>query len=118
MVSVSVKDLDVDALLALRADVESLLTERAHDLQRQLGLLDGGPNKRRGRPAGEAVRASTLKGSKVPPKYRGPGGETWAGRGATPRWLTGLLKEGHSLEEFLSSRRAAKLRRWLQRRSS
>ena len=37
---------------------------------------------------------------KVPPKYRGPGGETWAGRGATPRWLAALLKEGHSLEEF------------------
>ena len=34
------------------------------------------------------------------PKYRGPGGETWAGRGATPRWLTALLNEGHSIEEF------------------
>ena len=40
-------------------------------------------------------------GVKVPPKYRGPGGETWAGRGATPRWLTVLIKEGHSIEEFL-----------------
>ena len=42
-----------------------------------------------------------MKGVKVPPKYRGPGGETWAGRGATPRWLAALLKEGHSVEEFL-----------------
>ena len=31
---------------------------------------------------------------------RGPGGETWAGRGATPRWLTALIKEGHSVDEF------------------
>ena len=42
-----------------------------------------------------------MKGVKVPPKYRGPGGETWAGRGATPRWLSALLKEGHSIEAFL-----------------
>ena len=42
-----------------------------------------------------------MKGVKVPPKYRGPGGETWAGRGATPRWLSAVLKEGHSIEEFL-----------------
>jgi ribosomal protein L12E/L44/L45/RPP1/RPP2 len=51
-----------------------------------------------------------LKGVKVTPKYRGPGGETWAGRGATPRWLSGLIKEGHSVEEFLigaGRRRAA-----------
>jgi DNA-binding protein H-NS len=42
-----------------------------------------------------------MKGVKIAPKYRGPGGETWAGRGATPRWLSALLKEGHSIEEFL-----------------
>jgi DNA-binding protein H-NS len=42
-----------------------------------------------------------MRGKTVPPKYRGPDGETWAGRGATPRWLTALLKEGHSIDEFL-----------------
>jgi DNA-binding protein H-NS len=36
----------------------------------------------------------------VPAKYRGPGGETWAGRGARPRWLTALIKQGRKLEEF------------------
>jgi DNA-binding protein H-NS len=100
MPAAHLKNMDVDALLALRADVESLLAERADDLQRQIALLGGSPNKRPGRPAGGAVRASTLKGSKVPPKYRGPAGETWAGRGVKPRWLTALLGEGHSIEEF------------------
>lgn len=95
------KNLDVDALLTLRADVEKALAERGRDLQRQLALLGGGSEKRRGRPPGAAVRHSAMKGVKVPPKYRGPGGETWAGRGATPRWLSALLKEGHSIEEFL-----------------
>ena len=100
MVAADLKTMDVDALLTLRADVERGLAERARDLERQLALLGGAPGKKRGRPAGGAMRVSTLKGAKVPPKYRGPGGETWAGRGAQPRWLTALLKEGHSIEEF------------------
>ena len=99
------KNMDVDELLALRGDVEAALKEQARDLERQIALLDGGNStghgKRRGRPAGGGARASALKGKSVPPKYRGPGGETWAGRGATPRWLTALVKEGHSIEEFL-----------------
>jgi DNA-binding protein H-NS len=103
MPSVDLKSMDVNALLELRANVEGLLAERGRDLQRQLALLGGGV--RRGRPAGRlagtAGRASALRGVKVPPKYRGPEGETWAGRGATPRWLSALLKEGHSVEEFL-----------------
>ena len=105
------KNLDVDALLALRADVEKMLVEKSRDLERQLARLGEGrgrPAKRRGRPPGGMGRTSAMKGVKIAPKYRGPGGETWAGRGATPRWLKALVKEGHSIEEFLigSSRKA------------
>ena len=46
------------------------------------------------------AQTPSIKGSKIPPKYREPGGETWAGRGAKPRWLTALLGDGHSIEEF------------------
>ena len=92
------------------AQLEKTLAERSRDLQRQLALLGGRVGKRRGRPPGLAGRRSALKGVKVAPKYRGPGGETWAGRGATPRWLAALLKEGHSVEEYAigkGGRRAA-----------
>ena len=85
-----------------------MLVERARDLDRQLALLGNESGKRRGRPPGGAGRASTLKGSKVPPKYRGPGGETWAGRGVKPRWLTALLGEGHSIEEFSVARKGGR----------
>jgi DNA-binding protein H-NS len=37
----------------------------------------------------------------VPPKYRGPNGETWAGRGAKPRWLVAAMKKGKKLDSFL-----------------
>jgi len=46
-----------------------------------------------------------LKGKKVPPKYRSPSGETWAGRGARPRWLVEALKRGKKVEDFLIGKR-------------
>ena len=49
-----------------------------------------------------------LKGRKVPPKYRSPSGETWAGRGARPRWLVAAIKRGKKVEDFLIDRRRAK----------
>lgn len=109
MAKADLRDMDVDALLRLRADVERVLAERSRDLERQLALLSDGSGaaggKRRGKPAG---RTSVMKGVKIAPKYRGPGGETWAGRGATPRWLAALLKEGHSIDEFAVGKKGGK----------
>ena len=36
----------------------------------------------------------------VAAKFRGPNGETWSGRGLSPRWLAALVAQGHSKEEF------------------
>ena len=36
----------------------------------------------------------------APVKYRGPNGETWAGRGRTPGWLAALESGGASREQF------------------
>lgn len=33
-------------------------------------------------------------------KFRGPNGEVWSGRGLMPRWLTALVAEGKSKEDF------------------
>ena len=37
---------------------------------------------------------------KVEPKFRGPDGETWSGRGLMPRWLSALVAKGHAKDEF------------------
>jgi DNA-binding protein H-NS len=37
----------------------------------------------------------------VAPKYRGPNGETWSGRGLSPKWLKALIDQGRSKDEFL-----------------
>jgi DNA-binding protein H-NS len=47
-----------------------------------------------------ASRPSAQKGVKVAPKYRGPNGETWSGRGMVPRWLASLVAQGKTRESF------------------
>ena len=87
---------------------ETLLKHRA-EIEQQLERIAvvGGTRVVRG---GE----STLKGKKVPPKYRSLSGETWAGRGARPRWLVAAIKGGKKLDDFLidkSGRKGRKKRR-------
>ena len=47
-----------------------------------------------------AVAKSKTTGVVVAAKYRGPNGETWSGRGLTPRWLSALLAEGKTKQDF------------------
>jgi DNA-binding protein H-NS len=61
--------------------------------------------KGRAKPAGKAAggRRAAKKsggGSAVAPKYRGPGGETWSGRGLMPRWMAALVAAGRTKDEF------------------
>lgn len=34
------------------------------------------------------------------PKYKGPNGELWSGRGRKPNWLTAAIDGGATLEQF------------------
>src|SRR4051812_30269205 len=69
----------------LRQQVEERLHDHRATLEKQLALLGGSIASRGPSKVARGGRGSTLKGKKVAPKYRGPSGETWAGRGATPR---------------------------------
>jgi DNA-binding protein H-NS len=102
----------IEALMDLRKRVDEMLHEHRAKLQQQLERITafavvGGNRRVRG-------GGSALKGRKVPPKYRGPSGETWAGRGAKPRWLVAAIKGGKKLDDFLidkSTRKGRKKRR-------
>ena len=107
MAKARLASMSVDALLQLRDDVNRSLTGRLGELHRQLAAL-GEDVGTRGRRAG---RVSKAKGRKVAPKYRGPGGETWAGRGAMPRWMAAAIKEGKKRDEFLIDKSAAAAKR-------
>jgi DNA-binding protein H-NS len=84
--------MSVDALLKLRADIEKTLSSRAAQLRDELSKL-GGTSKLVG-------RSHPLKGRKAPVKYRDRQGNTWAGRGAKPKWLVAKLKAGAKLKNF------------------
>lgn len=51
----------------------------------------------------KAAKASRKAAQPVPAKYRGPNGETWSGRGLTPKWLAALVAQGQSKESFAIS---------------
>jgi len=99
--------MDVKSLMDLREQVDQRLREHRVELQKQLEriALLGGERVRRGR------QGSALKGRKIKPKYRGPSGETWAGRGAKPKWLVAAVKEGKKIDDFLIDRSAQKGRK-------
>ena len=100
MATINLKGMDVDALLALRADIDKRLRQKRSELEKQLSRLSTESGHAAGNSRTAFGRRSALKGRKVAPKYRGPGGETWAGRGARPRWLSALIKQGRKLDEF------------------
>lgn len=50
--------------------------------------------------AAKAPKAARKAGTPVAAKFRGPNGETWSGRGLTPKWLASLVAQGQSREAF------------------
>jgi DNA-binding protein H-NS len=106
MPKASLSGMTVEALMDLRKRVDETLHGRRAELEKQLEMIavvGGARIVRSGR--------STLKGRKVPPKYRSSSGETWAGRGAKPRWLAAAIKGGKKLDDFLIDKSARKGRK-------
>ena len=48
----------------------------------------------------QAPRKATGR-TPVAPKYRGPNGELWSGRGRSPRWVVAIEEAGQSREDYL-----------------
>ena len=83
-------------LVELRDQITEHLVQRRKDLEHQIANLDAQGGRR---VSGNSKR-SPMAGIKVKPKYKGPKGGLWTGRGVHPTWLAALLKEGRKLEEF------------------
>jgi DNA-binding protein H-NS len=110
MPKINVSGMNVEALIDLQKRVDAMLVKRRAVIEKQLEWMDrasavasGARVARRG--------ASSLKGKKVPPKYRSRSGETWAGRGAKPHWLVAAIKGGKKLDDFLIDKSAGKRKR-------
>jgi DNA-binding protein H-NS len=96
MPTVNLSGMTVDALMDLRKRVDETLVKRRAEIEKQLERMNAEVDGAR-----VARGGSSLKGMKVPAKYRGPSGETWAGRGAKPRWLVAAIKDGRKIDDFL-----------------
>ena len=96
MAKVNLSGMTVEGLMDLRKRVDEMLHQHRAEIEKQLERIAVVGDRR-------VVRGATsvLKGRKVPPKYRSPSGDTWAGRGAKPRWLVAAIKGGKKLEDFL-----------------
>jgi DNA-binding protein H-NS len=110
MANVNLTRMTIEALMDLRTRVDEMLLQHRAEIEQQLERMDrtiavvgrlrivrGGRN--------------ALRGRKVPPKYRSPTGETWASRGARPRWLVAAIKGGKKLDDFLIDKSARKGRK-------
>jgi DNA-binding protein H-NS len=106
MPKVNLSGMNVDALMDLRRRVDETLLKRRAEIEQQLARM----GKAIAVVGGRGGR-SVLKGRKVPPKYRSPSGETWAGRGARPVWLVAAIKGGKKIDDFLIDKSARKRRR-------
>jgi DNA-binding protein H-NS len=99
--------LSVGALVKMRDEIGSILGRRADALKKELRAL-GEDYKEVGRIAIYGRK----KSGKVAAKYRHPKtGETWAGRGAQPRWLTAEIKAGKKRDDFLIAKGKARKKR-------
>lgn len=78
--------------------------------KRQAGVARSGKGKL-GAPKRTTVKKSAANsksksmkgksaGTVVATKFRGPNGETWSGRGLMPRWLSALVAQGKTREDF------------------
>ena len=105
MPKVSLSRMTVEALMDLRKRVDEMLLEHRAELEKQLERMGGIAVVSGARVVGGG--GSALRGRKVLPKYRSPSGETWAGRGAKPRWLVAAKK----LDDFLIDKSARRGRR-------
>jgi DNA-binding protein H-NS len=100
--------LSVEALFKLRDDVAAALAGKAEALKKELASL-GSDYAEVGRIAVYGRKKSSLKGRKAPIKYRDKAGNTWAGRGAQPLWMTTAIRSGAKRDDFLVDKAARKL---------
>jgi DNA-binding protein H-NS len=91
----NLSSMNVEALMSLRDQVEERLQDLRAEIEKELAAFSGSKSN-----SGNSGKSS-LKGKKVPPKYRSPSGETWAGRGVRPKWMVEALKKGKKMESFL-----------------
>jgi DNA-binding protein H-NS len=90
---ISLDTMPIDELLTMRRDIDALLEVKGTAMQKLLYEIE----RRIGR--------LQIPRPKRQPKYRGPNGETWGGRGRRPDWIVAALKNGRTLASLAVGKR-------------
>jgi DNA-binding protein H-NS len=82
----ALRTLDVEALITLRQQVDSLLSEKRSQLERMLSQING--------ETPVLKRQAVNRGTKVAAQYRSKKnpGLQWSGRGVLPKWMREEIK--------------------------
>lgn len=74
--------------------------------RRQLSKATKSPKtqtaRKTSRPSAQEAKSKTA-GMKLPPKFSDGAGNSWSGRGSTPRWLAEAIASGKTKEDFAVS---------------
>src|SRR5262245_1520223 len=99
MPQVKLSGMKVEALLDLQDRIDEMLRKHRAEIEQRLERINRAifiVNEARVAREGR----STLKEEKSSRNIE-PSGETWAGRGAKPRWLVAAIKGGKKIDDFL-----------------
>ena len=103
--------MSINELLAQKAELERQIAEQTRaerasavsqikTLMSTYGLTPSDIVTDSAKVAKSPAREKSTPRATVAPKYRNDAGNTWTGRGLTPRWLTTALAGGATLEQF------------------
>ncbi len=98
-----IEKLEVQAarLEAVADDKKKKAVGQVVALMKKLGVTAEDLSEHRPRRGRGAKKAPARARKPVAPKFRnGKTGETWSGRGRTPRWLAALEAQGKSREDY------------------
>ena len=84
-----------EAETALRTEFEAKAAAFGLTLEDLVGEKGAGSLKRRAGARSKGVQAGQSRA-----RFKGPNGETWSGRGPTPRWLKALEATGKPRSDF------------------
>jgi DNA-binding protein H-NS len=90
---ISLNTMPIDELLTMRRDIDALLEAKGTAMQKLLYEIESRIGRLR-------IPRPTRQ-----PKYRGPNGETWSGRGRRPDWIVAALKSGRTLASMTVRKR-------------
>ncbi|WP_207539520.1 H-NS histone family protein [Sabulicella rubraurantiaca] len=112
--SAALETMSVGELRQVVSTAERLIQRKAEDEKKALkeeierkaaalGIsvrdLFGGASQESGRGRGKSARKADGEGPA--PKFRGPNGELWSGRGRMPKWIQVAQAQGKAKDDFL-----------------